>query len=114
MKSPYVVPSTARRDLWIGLAAGAVFLALILLAVMNMANGISGSTLNGKIVEKHFTPLQEERVTLGKGGLSTRQSDGEYVLECVAKGRAYLVTVDKETYQAKKVGDTFLFARPRE
>lgn len=114
MNKPYVVPSTARRDFFIGLAAAAVMLGLVLFAVLHLSNGISGSTLTGNIVEKHFTPLKEERITIGKGGLNARQTDGEYVLECMAKGRAYLVTVDKQTYQAKKVGDTFLFSRPKE
>lgn len=114
MNKPYVVPSTARRDFWIGLSIGVAVLAVILFAVLHLSNGVTGSTLTGRVVDKHFTPQKEERFTIGKGGLSARQSDGEYVLECVAKGRAYLITVDKETYESKKVGDTFFFSRPVE
>ena len=112
MKQPYVVPSTSRRDLLIGLAIGLVAMVCILFGVVKMAGGVTGITLDGKIVAKHFTPYEETQVTIGKGGV--RQKDGDYVLECEAKGRLYLVTVDKETYQAVKEGGHYLFPRPRE
>ncbi|MEI6562165.1 MAG: hypothetical protein WCO68_08800 [Verrucomicrobiota bacterium] len=112
MKQPYVVPSTARRDLLIGLAIGLVLMTLIILGVMKMAGGVAGATLDGKIVAKHFTPYEEKQVTFGKGGV--RQKEGEYVLECQAGGRLYLVYVGKETYNAAKEGGRYLFPRPRE
>jgi len=112
MKQPYIVPSTARRDLLLGLAAGFVIMALVVLGMMKMGGEVAGSTLNGKIVTKHFTPYEEKQVSIGKGGV--RQIDGEYILECEAKGRLYLVAVDKETYQAAKVGGNYLFPRPKE
>jgi len=112
MNQPYIVPSTARRDLFIGLAVGLTIMIGIVFGVMQMAGGIAGSTLNGKIVAKNFTPFAETQVTFGKGGV--HQNDGDYVLECEAKGRRYLVAVDKETYQATKVGGYYLFPRPKE
>jgi hypothetical protein len=112
MNKPYVVPSTAWRDWLIGLAVGVVFLGAVIYTMTNLSGGLTGSTLEGKIEAKHFTPQPEERFTLGKGGLSARHSEGEYVLECVAKGRSYLVTVDKQTFEHKAVGDSFLFSRP--
>jgi len=112
MNQPYIVPSTVRRDLLIGLAVGLAIMVIIVFGVMKMAGGIAGSTLNGKIVAKHFTPFEETQVTFGKGGV--HQQDGNYVLECEAKGRLYLVAVDKETYNATKVGGCYLFPRPKE
>lgn len=112
MNRPYVVPSTARRDWVVGLSVGALFLCAVVYALLNLSGGLAGATLNGKIVDKHFTPMPEERFTVGKGGLETRRSEGEYVLECVAQGRSYLVTVDKQTYETKKIGDPMIFARP--
>jgi len=112
MKQPYVVPSTARRDLFIGLTIGLAIMVLIVLGLMKMAGGVTGSTLDGHIVAKHFTPYEEKQVTFGKGGV--RQTDGEYVLECEAKGRIYLVPVDKETYKIAQVGGHYLFPRPKE
>ncbi|MEI7957918.1 MAG: hypothetical protein WCI40_02325 [Verrucomicrobiota bacterium] len=112
MNQPYVVPSSARRDLLIGLAVGLVVMALIIFGVVSMAGGVTGTTLNGKIVAKNFTPFEEKQVTFGKGGV--HQRDGDYVLECEAKGRLYLVAVDKETYNATKVGGPYLFPRPKE
>ena len=112
MKQPYVVPSTARRDLLIGLAIGLAIMALCVLGVTQMAHGVTGSTLNGKIVDKHFTPFEEKQVTFGKGGV--HPNEGEYVLECEAKGRLYLVPVNKETYRVAKVGGKYIFPTPKE
>jgi len=113
-KQPYVVPSTARRDFLIGLAVGMAILTLATFGVMHMANGVVGSTMDGKIVAKNFTPRKEEQVTFGKGGVHTRQIDGDYELECDVKGRIYLVFVDKDTYNHAQVGQHYLFPRPKE
>ena len=112
MKQPYVVPSTTRRDLLIGLAVGLAVLALLLFTFMNLGSGVAGATLKGIVVAKHFTPFKEEQVVIGKRGMQARQIDGEYVLECDVKGRLYLVTVEKELYEGRKIGDPFYFARP--
>lgn len=112
MKQPYVVPSTARRDFLIGLAVGLILLGFAALGFMKMGGGIAGSTLDGVVSNKTFTRYEDAQVTFGKGGV--HQIEGEYVLECDVKGHAYLVSVDKDTYNAKKVGDRYIFARPRE
>ena len=113
MNTPYVVPSTARRDLLLGLAIAIALLALIGFAMKNLSGGVSSSTINGKVVNKSYTPCHEEQVTFGRGGVKARQRDGEYVLECEAEGRTYLVPVEQGTYLMLKVGDHHLFARPR-
>jgi len=80
--------------------------------VLKMGGDVAGTTLDGKIVAKHFTPYEEKQGTFGKGGV--RQKEGDYILECEAKGRLYLVAVDKETYNVAQVGGHYLFPRPRE
>lgn len=114
MKQPYVVPSTRRRDLLIGLGIGVVLVAMLWWVVINLGSGVAGVTLEGTVVEKHFTPRQEEQVTFGKRGVESRKIDGEYVLECDVKGKRYLVTVEKKVYQSRKIGDSLHFARPIE
>jgi hypothetical protein len=113
MSNPYVVPSTTRRDLLVGLAIAAVFLALIVFAIKTLSGGVSSSTIDGRIVKKSFTPYHEEQVTFGRGGVQARKRDGEYLFECEAEGRIYLVEVEKSTYQTRNVGDHHLFGRPR-
>lgn len=113
MNTPYVVPSTTRRDLLVGLTIALVLLALIGFAVTKLSGGVSASTINGRIVNKTYTPYHEEQVTFGKGGVKARHRDGEYILECEAEGHTYLVPVEKETYLVLKVGEHHLFARPR-
>ncbi len=113
-KSPYVVPSTARRDLFVGLGLGIVVLAFIIFGVMSMGNRVVGNTLTGTITAKNFTPAPEEQVTIGKSGVHSRHLDGEYVLEVTVKGKVYTVWVDKEVYAAKKVGEEFVFLRPKD
>ena len=113
MNAPYVVPSTARRDLLVGLALAIVLLVLIVLAVKTLSGGVSSSTINGKIVNKTYAPYHEEQVTFGRGGVVARQRDGEYILECEAEGHTYLVPVEKGTYLTLKVGDHHLFGRPK-
>lgn len=114
MNKPYVVPSTARRDLWIGIGVAAALLAAILFGLKSLSTGVASSTLTGVVVEKTFTPYREEQITFGQGGIHSRKIDGKYVLECDVEGKRYLVPVDKATYQLRKVGDRYLFARPRE
>lgn len=113
MNTPYVVPSTARRDLLGGLAIAVVLLVGIVLAVCSLSGGVSASTINGKVVNKTYTPVHEEQVTFGRSGVEARHRDGEYVLECEAGGHLYLVPVEKEIYQIRNVGDRHLFGRPK-
>ena len=111
-KTPYVVPSTARRDLLIGLGIGALVLAFVVFGVLNMSGGIVGSALTGTITGKKFTPQPEEQVTIGKGGVYAHHIDGDYVLEVRVGKVDYEVAVEKKTYNAKKIGEQFIFPRP--
>ncbi|MEI6349552.1 MAG: hypothetical protein WCP06_00425 [Verrucomicrobiota bacterium] len=111
-KPPFVVPSTTRRDLIVGLGIGAVILTFVVLGIMNMSGGVVGNTLTGTVTEKKFIPQAEEQVTIGKGGVHARHLDGEYLL-FVRVGKAdYEVEVEKKTYDAKQIGEPFIFPRP--
>ena len=115
-KKPYVVPSTRRRDIFIGLAIGLVCVAFLVWGMTNMGREVSGIVLQGTVVEKHFKPLpKEQQITMStKGGkpMSAQTIDGHYILECKANGKLYDVYVDKETYESSKIGDTHVFTRP--
>lgn len=114
-KSPYTVPSTAVRDWIIGLSVGAAVLGLGAVGVLKMGAGVSGNSLTGVVVAKHYTPqAPEQRATFGKGGLYTQTVDGEYTFEVDVKGHPYTIWVDKTTYESKQKGDRFLFMRPVE
>lgn len=120
-KEPRVKPaaprSTARRDLLLGILAGALALGFLAWGIASMSRDVSGGWIEGVIVAKHFTPQPEEQVTVGKGGLRERTLDGEYTLEVrvgVENGKTYTVWVDKRDFEARKVGDPFRFPRPRE
>ena len=113
-KSPYTLPSTTKRDVIVGLTIGAVVFAFVIFAITKMGTGVVGNTLTGTIVGKQFTPLAEQRVTIGKGGVNAQHLDGEYVLKVRVKKDTYSVWVDKKTYEARREGDAFFFARPAE
>ena len=113
-KSPYTLPSTTKRDVLIGLAIGAVVFGFVIFAIMKMGSSVVGNTLTGTIVRKEFTPLSEQRVTIGKGGINAQNLDGEYLFKVRVKNDTYSVWVEKKTYESKKEGDSFLFPRPAE
>jgi len=114
MKAPLVVPTTTARELIVGVCIGTVVLGLIIYAVLNMGTGVTGNTLSGIITEKRFTAQPEEQVTIGKGGVHASHVDGEYVFEVSVGTRPYEVWVNKKTYEAKRVGEPFVFPRPAE
>jgi len=113
-KAPLVVPTMTTREVVIGVCVGVAVFAVILFAVMNMGTGVTGNTLSGIITAKRFTPQPEEQVTIGKGGVHASHVEGEYVFEVRVDTRPYEVWVDKKTYEAKKVGESYVFPRPRQ
>ena len=113
-KSPYVVPSTTTRDVIIGLFLGAIVLAFVIFAIMNMGGAVTGNSLTGTVIAKRFTPLAEQQVTFGKGGIHSRHVEGEYILEVRVREHTYSVLVDQSIYEAKKQGDSLVFPRPAE
>jgi hypothetical protein len=111
-----VVVRSSRREILIGIAIGAVLLALVIVAVLNMGAKVSGKGLTGRITEKHFTPEEPStEITIGKGGVSRREVDGtcKFVVWVEAEKKYYTIwDVPKSAYESHKVGDDYYFIRP--
>ena len=114
VKPPYVVPSTARRDLAIGLAIGLVAVGLVLFGIVQMSGGIVGKTLTGTVIAKRFTPLPHDEITVGKRGLHAKHLEGDYYIDVRVGEHTYTLLVDPDSYNAKKQGDAMIFMRPPE
>ena len=110
-----VVPDTRRRDTLVAVGVGAAVLGLILYAVLSFSQGVNATgRVEGIIVSKHFTPQPEQQITFGKGGLNTRQIDGEYSFQVrmpQEDGKVYKVIVGKPDYETRQVGEPFSFYR---
>ncbi len=111
-KPPLVVPGITRREIVISVIAALAVLTFIGLGFMKMGDRITANKLTGVIELKTFTAAGEDQVTIGKKGVHARRIEGEYILEVRSGGTVYLVPVEKETYEAKKVGETFTFPNP--
>ena len=109
-----VVPDNSRRETIIAIVLGILLFVGIIYGIMNMGTGVAGKTLTGKIVLKEFKPQPEEQITIGKSGVKMKSIDGEYSFEVDVEGRVYIVWVQKEIYEAKKIGEEFTFPRPAE
>jgi hypothetical protein len=110
-KKPFVVKSR-KKDLVIGIVAGALILGFVLWAIGSMGNRVADKWITGTVTAKHFTPQPEQQITIGKGGVDDRKIDGEYTFEIVADGKNYTVWVDKSVYNSRNVGESFRFQRP--
>ena len=110
-----IVPDTRLRDTLIAVVVGAVILGLIGYAVFSFSKGTGASDrVEGVIVGKHFTPRPEEQITVGKGGLNTREIAGEYRFEVRVpseNGKVYDVIVGKQDYDTRQAGEPFAFYR---
>jgi hypothetical protein len=111
---PFVVKSTAPRDITIAVVGGLVLLAFVFWGILHMSQEVGGhSLLTGKILAKHFQPQQEEQLTVGKGGLDEKNIDGIYTLDVrTPDGRQYTVFVEKPVYQSHQVSDDISFLPP--
>ena len=114
MNAPFVLRKS-KKDLVIGIVAGALLLGLIVFGLLNMSRGVSGKGITGKITAKHFTPqVTETQITIGQGGVQKREVDGDYRFEVYVQeeNKTYTVWVDKQVYAAQKIGDLFYFLKP--
>lgn len=114
-KSPLVVPAASRRELIIAIIAGVILAGFIIFGIIRMGGEAAGLYLSGEITEKHFEPLPETRISLGSAGLVKENLAGDYTFNVRVPGdKDYTVWVDKPTFDAQKVGNTFRFPRPPE
>ncbi len=110
------MPDTRRRDTLIAVAAGAAVLVFIGYAVTYFSRQANASGMaEGVILSKTFVPQAETEITVGKGGLNSRQVAGEYSFQVRVSqenDHQYKVLVDPTIYETRQVGDHLLFKEP--
>lgn len=109
---------TSRREMLVAVTCGVAVLGFCVYGVMTMGRTqqkASSNTLTGKVVGRKFTPLKEEQVSFGRGGLKEQKLEGEHVLkvEVKSENRTFDVPVDAATFEAVRDGASFSFIRPR-
>ena len=111
-----IIPDTRLRDTLVALGAGLAVLGFVLYAILalhHQANASGGT--EGIITAKEFVSQPETQITVGKGGVTSRQIAGEYILRVRAPSagnKAYRIDVDRTTYDSHRVGDRYYFIRP--
>ncbi len=91
---------------------GLLILGGIIFAVWSSGQRIVDARMRGVVVEKEFVPQAEDQITIGDKGLRTSSRDGEYivtvdVLQSDGITEPYSVWLDKERFDALKIGDNF-------
>ena len=107
-----MVPDTRLRDMLIAVGAGLTVLAFVAWAVVSLS---STPGVEGVIVKKEFTAAPETQVTVGRGGVTSREIAGEYVLDVRVpqeKGKIYRVYVNAADYRSHREGERYYFIRP--
>lgn len=112
-----IVPDTRLRDTLLAAGAGLALLGFVIYAVLalNRQAGASGG-VEGIISAKEFIPQPETQVTVGRGGVKSREIAGEYILQVRVpseNGQSYRVYVDRADYDARREGERYYFIRPK-
>ena len=112
-----VVPDERLRDTVIAAGVGLLVLGFVVYAVFALGRQ-AGSTdgVEGVIVAKEFFAQPETQVTVGRGGVSSRQIAGEYILRVRVPSegdKVYRVYVDRTVYEGRREGERYYFVRPR-
>ena len=104
-----------KRDLFLALGVGACILALVVFAFMSLSRQSTASGgVEGVITAKNFLAQPETQITVGRDGVSSRRSAGEYSFEVrvpVEHDKVYRVTVDPVVYRSHEVGSRHYFVR---
>jgi hypothetical protein len=117
VRRPIVVQESSKRDTIIAIACGLGVLLLVIVA-MYMLHGEQGkpstNQLTGVIVEKHDSGEKEKEISVGRKGLSSRETDSGFSFTVHVDGEPhdYEVPVNEGQYRASKVGDKLKFIRP--
>ncbi len=111
-----VVPDMRLRDTLIAVGAGLAVLAFVIYAILalNRQAGASGG-VEGIIVAKEFVSQPETQVTVGRGGVKSREIAGAYVLRVrvpTEHDKVYRVYVDRAVYDSQREGRRYYFIRP--
>ena len=113
-----VVPDTRRRDTLIAVGAGVAVMGFVLWAVVSLSHtAASSGGAEGVIVKKEFVSQPETQVTVGNGGVTSREVAGVYVLVVrvgpADGGETYRVYVSQRDYEAHKEGERYYFIKPK-
>jgi hypothetical protein len=117
VRRPIVVPESSKRDTIIAIACG---LGVLLLVVFGMyvLHGEQGkpstNQLTGVIVEKHDSGEKEKEISVGRKGLSSKETDSGFSFTVHVEGEShdFEVPVNEGLYRTRKVGDKQTFIRP--
>lgn len=106
--------SFSKRDLIIGLIAGAIMVGFILFAIGSMHDRTGTHGVRGIIKEKEFIERPEQRITVGRDGIHIREREGDYLLHVWVESeeKMYYVQVNRFIYESKEVGQPYYFSRP--
>ena len=112
-----ILSDTRQRDLLIAVGAGLAMLAFVLYAMFTLGRQANASGgVEGIIAAKEFIAQPETQVTIGKGGVSSRQTAGEYILRVRVpseRDKIYRIYVDQSVYAERREGERYYFVRPR-
>ena len=111
-----VVPDTRLRDTLIAVGAGLAVLAFVAWAVISLSRtAASSGGVEGVIVKKEFVAEPETQVTVGRGGVTSREIAGEYILSVRVpeeRGKVYRVYVNAADFRLHHEGERYYFIRP--
>ncbi len=109
---------SSRNEILVSVALAVVLMGFLVFAFLQLGRKSAEGGNHGIITEMLFTPFAERQVTIGAGGVSSRDVAGEYRLTVrVRQGDAakdYHLFVDPRVYAQHKVGDKYFFVTPPE
>lgn len=116
-RSRRVVPDTRRRDTLIAVGAGLLVLGFVVYAVMSLSRTAqSAGGVAGVLARKEFVAQRETQVSFGRGGMTSRNIDGQYILYVRVPeegNKEYRVFVSERDYNAHQEGEKYYFVRPK-
>lgn len=114
LKKDHKVPTYNRRDIILGTLAAIAMVGFIIYGVLAMYDRTENRGFQGIIVQKDFLPAAETQITVGTGGVTSRDLKGQYRLTVDVEDRegSYFVWVDENAFRQYDVGDRYFFIRP--
>jgi len=114
LQKDYKVPTYNRRDIILGIIGAIAMVGFIIYGVLAMFDRTDNRGFHGIIVEKDFLPAAETQITIGTGGVTSRDLKGQYRLTVRVETRDtdYFVWVDENAFRRYDVGDRYFFIRP--
>ncbi len=104
----------SRRAFVIAFLVGGAVLVFLGAGIWSMGRrAAENALLEGVIVEKKFDPQAETQISVGSGGVKSREIAGIYrFIVRGDNGRDYTIFVPEPIYRTNREGDRFRFAKP--